>query len=243
MQLHRQRLFLFWIYLTPSLMHSPSLLDVSACEHNDGHHLQLHGHSHTWTGSLRKSVNEDSNATVASVRRHLQDPSTGIEECGFVGLDEAAAEKDLQEFEEWKTNKSNFFEGSYYIPVYFHVIEPSANFVSDSRINYYMSYLKNSYAANTPFTFELKGITRTRNAAWSQSCRTYEMDYKNILKVGGMETLNIYICEAIPVDGGAWAGFAYFPTSAKRDGVVIAEKSTPVEIRPNTLVHEVVSVF
>jgi hypothetical protein len=69
------------------------------------------------------------------------------------------------------------------------------------------------------------------------------MDYKNILKVGGMETLNIYICEAIPVDGGAWAGFAYFPTSAKRDGVVIAEKSTPVEIRPNTLVHEVVRIY
>jgi hypothetical protein len=55
-----------------------------------------------------------------------------------------------------------------------------------------------------------------------------------------METLNIYICQAIPVDGGAWAGFSYYPMLDVRDGVVIADQSTPVDIRPNTLVHEVV---
>jgi hypothetical protein len=246
MQFHRQRVFLFfWISVTFRLWHN-TILEVSACEHGDGHHHHHDDHSHGSTSSLRKSVVDGSvnNATVvgSSIRRHLQDPSTGVEECGFVGLDEAATAKDMQEFLEWKTSKSNFAVANYYIPVYFHVIEPSSNFVPDSRIDYYMSYLQNAYAANTPFTFELKGKTRTTNALWSQNCRTYEMDYKNILKVGGMETLNIYICQAIPInDGtGAWAGFSYFPTSSNRDGVVIAEQLTPVEIRPNTLVHETV---
>jgi hypothetical protein len=242
MQFHRQRFFLLWISVTSRFWHN-CFLDVFACEHSDGHY---HGDSHRSTGSLRKSVDVNTNATrrVASVRRHLQDPSTGIEECGFVGLDDAAKAEDLQEFKEWETSKTNFFEGDYYIPVYFHVIEPSANFVSDSRIQYYMSYLQNAHtASNTPFIFDLVGTTRTQNALWSQNCRTYEMDYKTILKKGGMETLNIYICQAIPVDGGAWAGFAYYPTASARDGVVIAETSTQNEIRPNTLVHEVVSKY
>jgi hypothetical protein len=239
MQFHWQKMFLCWICFTCSLWHNHVPVKVSACEHSNGHQ-HLHGHLHFVTGSLRKPLNQNNNATVASIRRHLQDPSTGIEECGFMGLDEAATKADLQEFQQWKTSKSNFFEGIYYLPVYVHVIEPSADFVSDSRIDYYMSYLNNAFAFSTPFTFELKGITRTRNTAWSQSCHTYELDYKNILKVGGVETLNIYICQAIPVDGGAWAGFSTFPPLDNRDGVVIAEQSTPIDARPNTLVHEVV---
>jgi hypothetical protein len=179
--------------------------------------------------------------------RYLQDSSasTGDDECGYIGLDEDAAAKDLEKFLEWKTEK-NTFEGSYNVPTYFHVIQPEGevNFVTESRINQYMTYLNNAFKVATPLSFTLMGTTRTINSTWSNDCYTQELKYKTILKVGGMETLNIYICKKIPSpNGGAWAGYAYFPIKNVRDGVVIAETATLNDIRPNTLVHETVRAF
>jgi hypothetical protein len=221
------------------------VLTASACEHD---HDGIDDMPHYWHGALRKH----SNSQRVSDHRHLSDTSASSssfnedsavdDECGYIGMDEDEMAKDLQEFSKWKTEKSTF-DGSYNMPTYFHVIQPegAVNFVTESRINHYMTYLNNAFAAGMPLVFNLMGITRTINSTWSNDCYRNEISYKTILKVGGMETLNIYICKAIPSPkGGAWAGYAYFPTTSVRDGVVIAETGTLHDIRPNTLVHETV---
>lgn len=135
------------------------------------------------------------------------------------------------------------------IPVHFHVISKGASFedgeVPDSMLIEQVDVLNRAYSGQiggvpTPYRFSLAGINRVRNAAWhvmspgSES----EMDAKQELKVGGGQTLNIYIADiraeaAVGSEGeeGAILGYTTLPIFygllAPYDGVVLHFKSLP----------------
>lgn len=123
------------------------------------------------------------------------------------------------------------------VPVWIHVISSAPGVengeVPDKWIRDQITALNETFAgarggAETPFRFDLDGVTRTLNADW------YFMGYqsqaerraKAALRRGGAETLNIYT-----VDGGLFLGWATFPSSYKsqssQDGVVIDFRSMP----------------
>jgi len=96
-----------------------------------------------------------------------------------------------------------------------------------------MRVLNDSFAGRTggpvtPFRFDLQGITRTINEDWfhmgiqSQAERRAKAD----LRIGGSETLNIYL-----TDGGGYLGWATFPSSYRgqpsQDGIVLFYASLP----------------
>lgn len=123
------------------------------------------------------------------------------------------------------------------IPVYFHVIRTGSTVeqgnVPDSWIRKQISALNLSYAgfyggADTGFRFELAGVDRTTNAKWFTMTPggADEFKAKRQLRQGGSNALNIYT-----VDGGAFLGWATFPSSYDSqpwvDGVIIAFASMP----------------
>ena len=143
------------------------------------------------------------------------------------------------------------------IPVWVHVINQGAGFangdLSDTMIRNQISVLNESNngrtgGANTGFSFELVGVTRTTNATWFTQLVTnlnVELEAKTALRRGGNNTLNIYT-----VDGGPYLGFAYFPsiltnsTYAILDGVVLDWRSLPggsfaIYSEGDTATHEV----
>jgi hypothetical protein len=126
--------------------------------------------------------------------------------------------------------------GSITIPTWVHVIRSNtgAGDVSDADINAQIDVLNESYGGDTggfdtSFRFSLAGVTRTNNSTW------YTMGYnssaetaaKTALRVGGAETLNIYVANI----GGGLLGWATFPSSYSsqplKDGVVILNGSLP----------------
>ena len=128
--------------------------------------------------------------------------------------------------------------GSVTIPVWFHVIRSSTTTgnVSNTRINRQIAVLNDAYAGltggkgiDTPFRFQLAGITRTTNATWYNSCDStgVENQMKSALRRGGAETLNIYSCNP----GSGLLGWATFPSwyvdDPVSDGVVILDQSMP----------------
>ena len=128
--------------------------------------------------------------------------------------------------------------GSVTIPVWFHVINngslPTNGNVPDAQIDAQIQVLNESYSggtggADTPFRFQLVGVTRTTNASWYTMGHgsTAEKQAKAALRVGGATTLNIYSANL----GGGLLGWATFPSSYARDpindGVVILYSSVP----------------
>ncbi len=123
------------------------------------------------------------------------------------------------------------------IPVWVHVISQGEGLengdVPHSMILQQMRVLNDSFAgrtggAATPFRFDLQGVTRTINEDWfrmgiqSQA----ERRAKSALRIGGAETLNIYL-----TDGGGYLGWATFPSSYQgqpsQDGIVLFYASLP----------------
>ncbi len=123
------------------------------------------------------------------------------------------------------------------IPVWVHVISQGEGLengdVPQSMILAQMRVLNDSFAgrtggAATPFRFDLQGVTRTINEDWfrmgiqSQA----ERRAKTALRIGGPETLNIYL-----TDGGGYLGWATFPSSYQgqpsQDGIVLFYASLP----------------
>ena len=81
--------------------------------------------------------------------------------------------------------------------------------------------------ASTGFAFELAGVTRTTNAKWFHLQGGGEdRAMKRLLKVGGVETLNVYTA-----DIGNYLGYAYLAQDAAKvgelDGVVLHYQSLP----------------
>jgi hypothetical protein len=123
------------------------------------------------------------------------------------------------------------------IPVYFHVISAGASKaegnISDAQIDRQIRVLNRSFGGGyggfqTPFSFELVGVTRTINVDW------FNMGYqsqaerraKEALRQGGADALNIY-----STAGGGFLGWATFPSRYKAqpfmDGIVVHYGSLP----------------
>jgi Pregnancy-associated plasma protein-A len=115
------------------------------------------------------------------------------------------------------------------VPVYFHVVtDGTIGSLTRSQILAQIRVLNNTFGggeggADTGFTFELVGITRTDNAKWFYaSIGGAEHAMKRALRQGGRNALNIYSTTA-----GPYLGWAYLPSildspsQAYLDGVVI----------------------
>ena len=130
--------------------------------------------------------------------------------------------------------------GSVTIPVWFHVIRSGTSSSQGNMprawIDAQMSVLNQSYSGltggkgtDTPFRFQLAGITRTTNSTWYNSCDStgVESQMKTALRRGGAETLNLYTCNP----GSGLLGWATFPSwyadDPLMDGVVILDQSVP----------------
>ena len=117
------------------------------------------------------------------------------------------------------------------VDVYFHVITDGAlGNLTDQHISGQIAVLNTTFGggeggANTGFSFQLAGITRTNNAKWFAS--KAETTMKRALKRGDDSDLNVYSTTA-----GAYLGWAYYPsiTETKQvylDGVVLDWETLP----------------
>jgi hypothetical protein len=121
------------------------------------------------------------------------------------------------------------------VPVWFHVVtDGQVGNLTRAQISAQMRVLNNTYSAgeggaDTGFSFELAGVTRTNNAKWFYAGPGgAEHDMKRTLHRGGPNTLNLYSTTA-----GAYLGWAYLPSivdsssQAYLDGIVIDWESMP----------------
>jgi hypothetical protein len=176
-------------------------------------------------------------------------PSFAKERCGTRAVTEseaAAVQQDLSKHERALSSEV--------IPVWFHVISSGSGIangeVPDSWIRAQMRVINESFAgftggAYTGFTFELAGVTRTRNEDWFFMKIQSQAEHraKMALRQGGANTLNVYTTY-----GGGYLGWATFPNSYKSqsadDGVVVDFNSLPggsydVYSEGDTLTHEI----
>jgi hypothetical protein len=122
------------------------------------------------------------------------------------------------------------------VPVVFHVVSAdgtrATGNIPRSMIDAQMNVLNLAYGGFTggaaaPFEFKLKKVNRVVNPAWSPilSETPAEVQMKRQLRVGGPETLNIYVGI---VDPGL-LGWATYPERkiTKYDGAVILSESLP----------------
>jgi hypothetical protein len=121
------------------------------------------------------------------------------------------------------------------VPVWFHVVtDGAAGNLTRSQVAGQVRVLNNTFSAgeggaDTGFSFELAGITRTDNAKWfAGNAGGVEHAMKKALRRGGDNALNIY-----STDAGAYLGWAYLPSildspsQAYLDGVVIDWETIP----------------
>jgi len=122
------------------------------------------------------------------------------------------------------------------VPVYFHVITAgTSGAVSDAQIAAQIGVLNYTFGgreggADTGFTFQLAGVTRTDDADWfyGKAGGTTEKEMKRTLHQGGAESLNVY-----STDGGGYLGWAYLPDIVTKpgqeyvDGIVFDNRSIP----------------
>ena len=150
--------------------------------------------------------------------------------------------------------------GSVHVPTVFHMISDHVNTAAEKArwealIAAQMRVLNDSYggatasdAADTPFRFDLTGITWSVNPAWYTVVPGkggVERDMKQALYAGDARTLNVYAANI----GGGLLGWAYFPKGYNHgrdfiDGVVILDESMPGGTagkysEGDTLTHEV----
>lgn len=96
------------------------------------------------------------------------------------------------------------------IPVYFHIIKRSdgtGGVVTAQQITDQISKMNAAYAAGD-FVFTLAGTDTTLNTSWYETSSGSQsaLDMKTALKVGGINTLNIYTVE--PSNGAlGWVSF------------------------------------
>ncbi|HEU4409765.1 MAG TPA: zinc metalloprotease [Polyangiaceae bacterium] len=129
-------------------------------------------------------------------------------------------------------------EAIFTIPTFVHIIRDGngAGDVSDAAVQGQINVLNAAFAGqtgglatNTNFRFSLAGVTRTNNSAWYTVTpgSTAERDMKAALRVGGPETLNVYLANV----GQGLLGWATFPSSyasnPSDDGVVVLTASIP----------------
>lgn len=214
---------------------------VIACDQHDHHHVASNTTTTTRSQHLR------------SAERYLEDYDS-TEECGFQEPSAQEIAKDATNMRLWKRSR-NFFQRTttttYAIPVYFHIIQPTfaTGLVGGDRITQYIDYLNDSFTeSSAPFFFRYVNTSRTIHPVWADDCanRNIEFAFKSLLKVGGSDTLNVYICNNVLKSNGVkLAGYTYVPSpysdSDVKDGIVLSRSTS--DRRLNTLVHEAVSGF
>jgi hypothetical protein len=117
------------------------------------------------------------------------------------------------------------------VDVYFHVITNGAQGnLTAQHINAQIAVLNTTFGggeggAETGFSFQLAGVTRTNNAKWFAA--KSEATMKKALKLGNDSDLNVYSNTA-----GAYLGWAYYPSitdtrQAYLDGIVLDWETVP----------------
>jgi hypothetical protein len=172
--------------------------------------------------------------------------------CGTRNVPDSEAaqiERELRGFRQGRSARN-----SVEIPVWVHVINQGDGFengdVPETMIREQIRVLNESFAGRTggapsPFRFDLQGITRTTNEEWFRMgiLSQAERQAKAALRVGGPETLNMYL-----TDGGGYLGWATFPSSYRgqpsQDGIVVYYASLPggglqIYSEGDTATHEV----
>jgi hypothetical protein len=230
------------VLVSAALFLLQSFSSVTAC---DGH-----GHDHSHDDDTHKT-----SKLRTSKERQLTSSNVSLfEVCGFQEPSAKQIAVDVANMEAWMNDRASkslrAALKTYALPVYFHIIQPSATtgIVDDTRVAQHMTYLNNAFSkSNTPFVFQYINVTRTINPAWSEYVlgSNVETAYKTLLKVGGKDSLNVYIVNQVTNDNGAIvSGYAYLPDANSNtnvyDGVVLTRGTD--DRRLNTLVHETVCV-
>ncbi|MGN9908112.1 zinc metalloprotease [Phytohabitans sp. LJ34] len=134
------------------------------------------------------------------------------------------------------------------IPVIVHVISGDSTReggnIPDEMVTAQIDVLNRAYATATEFAFELVEVDRVVNPAWYPIVyeSAAERAMKTALRVGGMETLNLYLGDL----SDSLLGWATYPQPAldPSDGVVVHSESLPGGTslpynEGDTAVHEV----
>lgn len=135
------------------------------------------------------------------------------------------------------------------VPVWVHVIKDHLLGLPDDAVSRQIAVLNAAYSgryggADTDVRFELKGFTHTDNRAWFRDPLGHEAPMKEKLRVGGPETLNLFVAQL----GRLVLGYATYPywykDDPRLDGVVIDWRSVPGGplrdfARGFTAVHEI----
>jgi len=123
-------------------------------------------------------------------------------------------------------------KGSVVIPVYWNVINKGTGVtngdIASTTITAQLAILNEAFR-NSPFRFQLAGVSRTTNSLWYTAApgSTAETQMKNALRRGNASTLNIYSYNP----GGGLLGSATYPSAyasaPKSDGVAIHYTTVP----------------
>ncbi|XVQ88021.1 zinc metalloprotease [Microbispora siamensis] len=135
------------------------------------------------------------------------------------------------------------------VPVWVHIIRDHALGLPDAAVSRQIAVLNTAYSggyggADTGVRFELKGITHTDNQSWFRDPLGYEEPMKKKLRVGGPETLNLYIAQLSRLVLGYSTYPYWYDDEPILDGVVIDWRSVPGGplrdfARGFTAVHEI----
>ncbi|TQS21358.1 zinc metalloprotease [Microbispora hainanensis] len=135
------------------------------------------------------------------------------------------------------------------VPVRVHIIRDRTLGLPDAAVSRQIAVLNTAYSggyggADTGVRFELKGITHTENRNWFRDPLGYEEPMKKKLRVGGPETLNLYIAQLSRLVLGYSTYPYWYDDEPVLDGVVIDWRSVPGGplrdfARGFTAVHEI----
>ncbi len=135
------------------------------------------------------------------------------------------------------------------VPVRVHIIRDRKLGLPDAAVARQIAVLNTAYSggyggADTGVRFELKGITHTDNRNWFRDPLGYEEPMKKKLRVGGPETLNLYIAQLSRLVLGYSTYPYWYDDEPVLDGVVIDWRSVPGGplrdfARGFTAVHEI----
>ncbi|MBD3137499.1 zinc metalloprotease [Microbispora bryophytorum] len=135
------------------------------------------------------------------------------------------------------------------VPVWVHIIRDHALGLPDAAVSRQIAVLNSAYSggyggADTGVRFELKGTTHTDNRSWFRDPLGYEEPMKKKLRIGGPETLNLYIAQLSRLVLGYSTYPYWYDDEPVLDGVVIDWRSVPGGplrdfARGFTAVHEI----